>query len=108
MKFCFLIFRKSAKQCKARWFEWLDPSIKKTEWSKEVNFVNYLVFFLLFELIVECKIQNTEPSYFLLSENVSSAYCFIVNYVLISVGPSGFGSVIICTNPEPFVNKQKK
>ena len=28
-------FRKSAKQCKARWFEWLDPSIKKTEWSRE-------------------------------------------------------------------------
>ena len=27
--------RKSAKQCKARWFEWLDPSIKKTEWSRE-------------------------------------------------------------------------
>ncbi|RYG45321.1 hypothetical protein EON67_10720, partial [archaeon] len=22
-------------QCKARWFEWLDPSIKKTEWSRE-------------------------------------------------------------------------
>jgi len=30
-----LLHRKSAKQCKARWFEWLDPSIKKTEWSKE-------------------------------------------------------------------------
>ncbi|CAG0915920.1 unnamed protein product [Notodromas monacha] len=30
-----LIHRKSAKQCKARWFEWLDPSIKKTEWSRE-------------------------------------------------------------------------
>ncbi|CAG8603295.1 460_t:CDS:10, partial [Paraglomus occultum] len=27
--------RKSQKQCKARWYEWLDPSIKKTEWSKE-------------------------------------------------------------------------
>ena len=25
----------SAQQCKARWYEWLDPSIKKTEWSKE-------------------------------------------------------------------------
>ena len=22
-------------QCKARWYEWLDPSIKKTEWSRE-------------------------------------------------------------------------
>ncbi len=24
-----LLVRKSPKQCKARWFEWLDPSIKK-------------------------------------------------------------------------------
>eukprot|EP01119_Soliformovum_irregulare_P003939 TRINITY_DN14970_c0_g1_i1.p1 TRINITY_DN14970_c0_g1~~TRINITY_DN14970_c0_g1_i1.p1 ORF type:complete len:736 (+),score=241.09 TRINITY_DN14970_c0_g1_i1:66-2273(+) len=30
-----LIVRKTAKQCKARWQEWLDPSIKKTEWSRE-------------------------------------------------------------------------
>jgi pre-mRNA-splicing factor CDC5/CEF1 len=30
-----LLNRKSAKQCKARWYEWLDPSIKKTEWSRE-------------------------------------------------------------------------
>lgn len=30
-----LIVRKSAKQCKARWYEWLDPSIKKTEWTRE-------------------------------------------------------------------------
>ncbi|OAF70328.1 Pre-mRNA-splicing factor CEF1 [Intoshia linei] len=30
-----LLHRKSAKQCKARWFEWLNPSIKKTDWSKE-------------------------------------------------------------------------
>ncbi|KAL8560788.1 CDC5 cell division cycle 5-like protein [Nucella lapillus] len=29
-----LLHRKSAKQCKDRWFEWLDPSIKKTEWSR--------------------------------------------------------------------------
>mmetsp|Transcript_3520 Transcript_3520/g.7333 ORF Transcript_3520/g.7333 Transcript_3520/m.7333 type:complete len:711 (-) Transcript_3520:8313-10445(-) len=29
-----LLVRKSAKQCKARWYEWLDPSIKKTEWSR--------------------------------------------------------------------------
>lgn len=27
--------RKTPKQCKARWYEWLDPSIRKTEWSKE-------------------------------------------------------------------------
>lgn len=31
-----LLSRKSAKQCKARWYEWLDPSIKKTEWTREV------------------------------------------------------------------------
>ena len=30
-----LLARKSAKQCKARWYEWLDPSIKKTEWNRE-------------------------------------------------------------------------
>jgi pre-mRNA-splicing factor CDC5/CEF1 len=30
-----LMNRKSAKQCKARWYEWLDPSIKKIEWSRE-------------------------------------------------------------------------
>jgi pre-mRNA-splicing factor CDC5/CEF1 len=30
-----LLNRKSAKQCKARWFEWLDPSIKKTDWTQE-------------------------------------------------------------------------
>eukprot|EP00906_Rhabdomonas_costata_P000547 RCo000701 len=30
-----LLSRKSAKQCKARWYEWLDPSIKKTEWTQE-------------------------------------------------------------------------
>ncbi|KAI9713173.1 MAG: Pre-mRNA-splicing factor cef1 [Bogoriella megaspora] len=30
-----LLARKSAKQCKSRWAEWLDPGIRKTEWSKE-------------------------------------------------------------------------
>ncbi len=30
-----LLVRKSAKQCKARWFEWLDPNIKKTPWTRE-------------------------------------------------------------------------
>ncbi|EGC36602.1 hypothetical protein DICPUDRAFT_77715 [Dictyostelium purpureum] len=30
-----LLTRKSPAQCKARWYEWLDPNIKKTEWSKE-------------------------------------------------------------------------
>ena len=29
-----LLVRKTPKQCKARWHEWLDPSIKKTDWSK--------------------------------------------------------------------------
>ncbi|KAI9009050.1 pre-mRNA splicing factor component-domain-containing protein [Hyaloraphidium curvatum] len=30
-----LLVRKTPKQCKARWYEWLDPAIKKTEWSRE-------------------------------------------------------------------------
>ena len=30
-----LLNRKSGKQCKARWFEWLDPSVKKVEWARE-------------------------------------------------------------------------
>ncbi|KAH7054655.1 pre-mRNA splicing factor component-domain-containing protein [Macrophomina phaseolina] len=30
-----LLARKTPKQCKARWNEWLDPSIRKIEWSKE-------------------------------------------------------------------------
>lgn len=30
-----LMSRKTAKQCKARWYEWLDPRIKKTEWTRE-------------------------------------------------------------------------
>ncbi|RPB14881.1 hypothetical protein P167DRAFT_572161 [Morchella conica CCBAS932] len=30
-----LLARKSAKQCKARWAEWLDPSIRKVEWSRD-------------------------------------------------------------------------
>ena len=30
-----LLVRKSAKQCKERWYEWLDPNIKKTDWSKD-------------------------------------------------------------------------
>ena len=29
-----LMSRKSGKQCKCRWYEWLDPSIKKTEWTR--------------------------------------------------------------------------
>jgi len=30
-----LLVRKTPKQCKARWYEWLDPSIRKTEWSRD-------------------------------------------------------------------------
>ena len=30
-----LLARKTAKQCKARWNEWLDPSIRKVEWTRE-------------------------------------------------------------------------
>ncbi|SZF03466.1 unnamed protein product [Blumeria hordei] len=30
-----LLARKTPKQCKARWNEWLDPGIRKIEWSKE-------------------------------------------------------------------------
>lgn len=30
-----LLVRKSAKQCKERWYNWLDPKIKKTDWTKK-------------------------------------------------------------------------
>ena len=30
-----LLTRKTPGQCKARWFEWLDPSVKKTEWTRD-------------------------------------------------------------------------
>ena len=30
-----LLNRKTTKQCKARWYEWLDPAVKKTEWTRE-------------------------------------------------------------------------
>lgn len=30
-----LLSSKNPKQAKARWYEWLDPSIKKTEWTRE-------------------------------------------------------------------------
>ena len=29
-----LLPNKSPKQCKSRWYQWLDPSIKKTQWSQ--------------------------------------------------------------------------
>lgn len=37
-----LLVRKSAKQCKARWYEWLDPSIKKVYCA-----TGFSIFFLL-------------------------------------------------------------
>ena len=30
-----LLVRKSARECKARWYDWLDPAIKKTDWTRE-------------------------------------------------------------------------
>jgi pre-mRNA-splicing factor CDC5/CEF1 len=30
-----LMTRKTPRQCKARWYEWLDPAVKKTEWTRE-------------------------------------------------------------------------
>ncbi|PWA87650.1 CDC5 protein [Artemisia annua] len=30
-----LLVRKDAKQCKARWYEWIHPSIKKTDWTRQ-------------------------------------------------------------------------
>ncbi|CAI0377833.1 unnamed protein product [Linum tenue] len=30
-----LLVRKSAKECKARWYEWLDPSIKKLHATRQ-------------------------------------------------------------------------
>ena len=36
-----LLVRKTPKQCKARCYEWLDPSIKKTEWSKVCHPIKY-------------------------------------------------------------------
>ena len=34
-KIASLLTRKTGAQCKARWYEWLDPSVKKTEWTRE-------------------------------------------------------------------------
>lgn len=32
-----LLHKKSGKQCKARWYEWLDPSIKKVNVFNDGN-----------------------------------------------------------------------
>ena len=47
-----LLVRKSAKQCKARWYEWLDPSIKK------VSFPNSLHACLLLLLLLSWFFSN--------------------------------------------------
>lgn len=41
-----LLVRKSAKQCKARWYEWLDPSIKKVSFLFSIElslFVSHIL-----------------------------------------------------------------
>ena len=40
-----LLVRKSAKQCKARWYEWLDPSIKKVYFSLSLSLFFFFFFF---------------------------------------------------------------
>lgn len=44
-----LLVRKSAKQCKARWYEWLDPSIKKV--IKDLLFSSFLSHFHLYHVM---------------------------------------------------------
>jgi pre-mRNA-splicing factor CDC5/CEF1 len=36
-----LLVRKTPKQCKARWYEWLDPSIKKVN-NEIILFLYYI------------------------------------------------------------------
>ena len=43
-----LLVRKSAKQCKARWYEWLDPSIKKVFLLRFVSRASVLCYWVLF------------------------------------------------------------
>jgi pre-mRNA-splicing factor CDC5/CEF1 len=50
-----LLVRKTPKQCKARWYEWLDPSIKKTEWSKVRPFPDSVVI-----LVAEARSQEED------------------------------------------------
>ena len=60
------LVRKTPKQCQARWYEWLDPSIKKTEWSKIFILYSPLYHFLFcispFYFIFK-KRQKTKNSY---------------------------------------------
>ena len=42
------LVRKTPKQCQARWYEWLNPSIMKTEWSKVFIYISATLSFLVF------------------------------------------------------------
>ena len=54
-----LLVRKTPKQCKARWYEWLDPSIKKTEWSKvSLHFYNRLRNINIMKILFRLKMKN--------------------------------------------------
>ncbi|KAE8795862.1 cell division cycle 5-like protein [Hordeum vulgare] len=44
-----LLIRKSAKQCKVRWYEWLDPSIKRCKGS-----------YILLDVVGAFKCMNVE------------------------------------------------
>ncbi|ONK55631.1 uncharacterized protein A4U43_UnF710 [Asparagus officinalis] len=68
-----LLVRKSAKQCKARWYEWLDPSIKiKTAFLRFHLVLCYyclfsvifrgkiLIFIGIVELCLKCWLEKTE------------------------------------------------
>ena len=54
-----LLVRKTPKQCKARWYEWLDPSIKKTEWSKVFQFRPFLLSVVLSSIFFRQKTKNS-------------------------------------------------
>merc|ERR1711991_738445 len=43
-----LLVRKSAAQCKARWYEWLDPSIKKVRKKEKKNKNYFIVLIFIF------------------------------------------------------------
>ena len=57
-----LLARKTPKQCKARWYEWLDPSIKKTEWSKVRPLVERGGFNVHFPFRRKTKSSSTSPN----------------------------------------------
>jgi pre-mRNA-splicing factor CDC5/CEF1 len=40
-----LLVRKTPKQCKARWYEWLDPSIKKVSSRTPIFYLNLNIFY---------------------------------------------------------------